>query len=92
MENWTLTEEQVKQILETEPREIPESNVFIDTQLSKEERIKHAKQLLEKWKNEVNELNEKIDILREEKEQMKNDALFHRQKADEYLRQLKSDN
>jgi hypothetical protein len=38
----------------------------------------------------VSRLREEIAILQEEKEQMKNDALFHRKKADEYLRQIQS--
>lgn len=36
----------------------------------------------------VAELLEQINVLHIEKEHMKNDALFHRKKADEYLRLL----
>lgn len=49
MADWTLNEEQVKKIVETEPIKVPESKVFNDIHLSKEERIKHAKEILEKW-------------------------------------------
>lgn len=39
----------------------------------------------------VAQMLEQIIALRTEKEQMKSDALFHRKKADEYLRKLNED-
>jgi predicted nucleic acid-binding Zn-ribbon protein len=40
---------------------------------------------------EATRLREQVETLLEEKEQLKNDVLFHRKKADEYLRQLNED-
>lgn len=51
MEEWTLNDEQVKEIFNSKPVKISESNVFNDLTLSIEERIKHAKTILESRKN-----------------------------------------
>jgi hypothetical protein len=51
MSDWTLNDEQVRKILETEPKEIKEIKVFSDIYLTKEDRIKHATKILEEWKN-----------------------------------------
>lgn len=56
MEEWTLNEEQINKIIETKPRKIPESTVFNDLSLPKEERIKHASMILRIWKSEVKDM------------------------------------
>jgi hypothetical protein len=50
--NWTLNKEQIKEIIETEPRKIRESNVNNVISLPKKEQLTIAKEILEKRKNQ----------------------------------------
>lgn len=50
--NWTLNKEQIKEIIEAEPRKIRESNVNNVISLPEKEQLTIAKEILEKRKNQ----------------------------------------
>jgi hypothetical protein len=50
--NWTLNKEQIKNVIETEPKKIRESNVINGVCLPEKEQLTIAKEILEKRKNQ----------------------------------------